>query len=98
MTKSKLFSCFETKLTQAVKKWKYQAPFLVLRNTETKDYIGKKNEMDWNMKKIDLLQTFQLFRYISKQNWNKLWKRVKKPGPISGVSKHWNNVLYREIF
>ena len=27
--------------------------FLVFRNTETKDYIGKKKQMDWNRKKID---------------------------------------------
>ena len=39
---------------------------------------------------------FQLFWNVSKQNWNKLWKSAKKTGQISGVSKHWNNGLYRE--
>ena len=35
---------------------------------------------------------FQLF-------WNKIEtssEKVKIPGPISGLSKHWNNGLYRE--
>ena len=41
LTKSKRFSCFETKLKQALEKVKNQAPFLVFRNTETINYKGK---------------------------------------------------------
>ena len=35
---------------------------------------------------------FQLFRNEIETSSEK----VKIPGPISGVSKHWNNGLYRE--
>ena len=34
------------------------------------------------MKKIYLVRTFHLFRNISKQNWNKLWKRWKYQAPF----------------
>ena len=63
------------------KRWKYQALFLVFRNTETMDYIGKKlkrlkQEENW------LSPNFQLFRNVSKQNWNKLWKKWKYHAPF----------------
>ena len=46
------------------KKWKYQAPFLVFRNTETMDYIGKK------------LKQTETWQKLTKSKWNrnKLWK------------------------
>ena len=133
------------------KKWKYQAPFLVFRNTETMDYIGKKlkrTETWQKLTKSKCFSCFETFRnkietrskksentrphfwcfetlkqwIIFGKNWNGLkqeenWispnvsvvskrsetkleqalEKVKIPGPISGVSKHWNNGLYREI-
>ena len=99
LTKSKRFSCFETfrnkTETSSEKRWKYPAPFLVFRNTETIDYIGKnwnglKQEENWLTPKVSV---------VSKRSETKLkqaLKKVKIPGPISGVSKHWNNGLYRE--
>ena len=95
------------------KKWKYQASFLVFRNNEAMDYIGKKLKRTETGRKL----TKSKSRNVSKQNWNKLWKKWKYQAPmfqlfrnkietssgksentrpISGVSKHWNNGLYRE--
>ena len=75
------------------KKWKYQAPFLVFRNTETMDYIGKKlkrTETWQKLTKSKCFSCFEMFRNKIETNSEK----VKIPGPISGVSKHWNNGLY----
>ena len=74
------------------KKWKYQAPFLVFRNTETMDYIGKKLKRTETWQKLTKSKCFSCFETKLKQALEK----VKIPGPISGVSKHWNNGLYRE--
>ena len=96
LTRSKCFSCFETKLEQTLKKVKMvQAPFLVFRNTETMDYIGKKLKRTETGRKLTRSKCFSCFETFR----NKIEtssKKVKIPGPISGVSKHWNNGLYRE--
>ena len=52
---------FETKLKQALKKWKYQAPFLVFRNTETMDYIGKKLKRTEKGRKLTKSKRFSCF-------------------------------------
>ena len=150
LTRSKCFSCFKTKLKQALKKVKKQGSISGVSKHWNNGLYREKTEMDWNRKKIDQVQTFQLFRNVSKQNWNKLWKKWKyqapflvfrntetmdyigkklkqtetgrkltkskrfscfemfrnkietsfwkgeNTSPISGVSKHWNNGLYRE--
>ena len=47
------------------KKWKYQAPFLVFRNTETMDYIGKKlkrTEIGRKLTKSKCFSCFEMFR------------------------------------
>ena len=95
LTKSKCFSCFETKLKQALKKVKISGPFLVFRNTETMDYIGKKlkrTETGRKQTKSKCFSCFETFRNKIETSSEK----VKIPGPISGASKHWNNGLYRE--
>ena len=48
-------------------------------------------ETDWNMKKTDYVKMFVLFRNISKQKLKEALEKLKIPGPISGVSKSWNN-------
>ena len=73
LTKSKRFSCFETKLKQALKKWKYQAPFLVFRNTETMDYIGKKLKRTETGRKLTKSKRFSCFETKLKQALKK-WK------------------------
>ena len=47
-----------------LKRWKYQAPFLVFQNTETMDYIGKLLKRTETRKKLTWVQTFQLFRNV----------------------------------
>ena len=77
------------------KKWKYQAPFLVFRNTETMDYIVKKLKRTETWQKLTKSKSFSCFEMF----WNEIEtssEKVKIPGPISGVSKHWNNGLVRE--
>ena len=77
------------------KKWKYQAPLLVFRNTETMDYVGKKLKRTETGRKLTKSKCFSCFETFR----NKIEtssEKVKIPGPISGVSKHWNNGLYRE--
>ena len=74
------------------KRWKYRSPFLVFRNTETMDYIGKKLKRTETGRKLTKSKRFSCFETKLKQALQK----VKIPGPISGVSKHWNNGLYRE--
>ena len=96
LAKSKRFSCFETfrnKIeTKSGNGENYnQAPFLVFRNTETMGLYRQIIEMDWNMKKIDYVKTFELFRNISKQKLKEALEKLKIPGPISGVLKSWNN-------
>ena len=61
LTRSKCFSCFETKLKQALKKSRYQAPFLVFRNTETMDYIGKKLKRTETWQKLTRSKCFSCF-------------------------------------
>ena len=65
LTKSKSFSCFETfrnKIeTSNEKMWKYQAPFLVFRNTETMDYIGKKLKRTETWRKLTESKRFSCF-------------------------------------
>ena len=95
LTKSKCFSCFETFRNMLWKRWKYQAPFLVFRNTETMVYIGKKLKRTETWQKLTKSKCFSCFETFR----NKIvtsFEKVKIPGPISGVSKHWNNGLYRE--
>ena len=75
------------------KRWKYQAPYLVFRNTETKDYIGKLLKRTVTWRKLAQSECFSYFKTKLKQALEK----VKIRDPISGVSKHWNNGLYREI-
>ena len=53
-------------------------------------------ETDWNVKKIGCPNVSAVSKCF-KTKWNKTLEKVKIPGPISGVSKHWNNGLYREI-
>ena len=154
LAKSERFNvskCFETKLKQPLEKVKIPEPISGVSKHLISGWYREIIETDWNMKKIGSVRKFQLFRNVSKQNWNKLWKRcknqapflvfriietvyykgklwnglkheenwlslkvsvvlkhlktklkqalekVKIPGSISGVSKHWNNRLYRKI-
>ena len=96
------------------KKWKYQAPFLVFRNTETMDYIGKKLKQTETGRKLTKSKRFSCFEPFQNKIETRSGKsentrpqcficfetklkqaleKVKIPGPISGVSKHWNNGL-----
>ena len=73
-TKSKCFSCFETKLKQDLEKVKIPGPISGVSKHWNNALYREKIETDWNRKKIDWVQMFQLFWNVSKQNWNKLWK------------------------
>ena len=61
---SVVLKCFETKLKQALKKWKYQAPFLVFRNTETMDNIGKKLKRTETWQKLTKFKCFSCFETL----------------------------------
>ena len=75
------------------KRWKYQTPFLVFRNTETVDYIGKLLKRTETWRKLAKSERFSFFETKLKQAQEK----VKIPGPISCLSKYWNSGIYREI-
>ena len=57
------------------------------------DYIGKLLKRTETWRKLTKSECFSCFETKLKQALEK----VKIPGPISGVLKHWNNGLYREI-
>ena len=101
LTKSNRFSCFEMFRNKLWKTWKNQAPSLVFRNTETMAYIEKKlkrTETGRKLAKSKRFSRFETFQNkIETSSEKHLLKKVKIPGPISGVLKHWNNGLYREI-
>ena len=78
---------------ELLKSWKYETQFLVFRNTETMDYIGKLLKRTETWWKLSRSKRFSCFETKLKQALEK----VKIPGPISGVLKYWNNGLYREI-
>ena len=77
------------------KRWKYQALFLVFRNTETMDYIGKKLKRTETWRKLTKSNVSVVLKRFETKLKQAL-KKVKIPGPISGVSKHWNSGLYWE--
>ena len=68
LTKSKWFSCFEKNWNKLWKRWKYQAPFLVFRNTQIMDYIGKKIQSLFNFvsKCFETTETFGLSQFSSR--------------------------------
>ena len=66
---------------------------MVFRNTETMDYIGKLLKQTETGRKLTKSERFSRFETKLKQ----VLEKVKILGPISGVSKHWNNGLYRGI-
>ena len=89
---------FQTRLKQALEKVKLPEPITGVSKHWNNGLYREIIETDWwTWRKLTEVRMFQLFRNVSKQNWNKLWKKVKIPGPISGVSNHWNSELYREI-
>ena len=96
LAKSECFSCFETKLKQALEKVKIPDPISGVSKHWNSGLYREIIETDWNMKKIGQVRTFQLNRNVSKKLKQAL-EKVKIRGPISSVLKHWNNGLYREI-
>ena len=65
----------------------------MFRNTETIRLYRKIIETDWNMRKIDCPNV----SVVSKQNWNKLWKRWKYQAPFLVFRNSETIRLYREI-
>ena len=89
---SKHFNCFKTKLN---KSGKVKILGSISRNIETMGLYREIIETDWNMKKLAKSKCFILKCFETKLKQN--LEKVKIPGPISDVLKHWNNRLYREI-
>ena len=82
-----MFQLFRNKIETSSEKVKIPGPFLVFRNTETMDYIGKKLKRTETGRKLTKSKRFSCLETFR----NKIEtssEKVKIPGPISGVSKH----------
>ena len=92
LTKSKRFSCFETKLKQALEKVKIPGPI----SSVSKYWNNKLIQGNyWNRLKHEenwLSESFSCFEMF-RNKIEKALEKVKIPGPISGVSKQWNNKI-----
>ena len=98
LTKSKCFSCFETfrnKIETSSEKVKIPGPISGVSKHWNIGLYREKTETDWNRKKLTKSKRFSCFETFQTKLKQAL-EKVKIPGPISGVSKHWNNGLYRE--
>ena len=92
-----LFRNFETHW----KLWKLLNISVVSKQIETSpisgvskhSWNGLKHDKNWLRPNVSVVsKRFKTkLKQALKQNWQKLWKSMKIPGPISGVSKHWNS-------
>ena len=87
---------FETILKQALEKVKIPEPIFGLLKHWNNGLYREIIEMDWNMKKLGKSESFSVSKHF-KTKLKQALEKVKIPGSIFGVSKHWNNGLYREI-
>ena len=84
-------------LRQALEKVKIPGPISGVSKYWNSGLYREIIETDWNMKKTDLSPNASVVSKRFETKLKQALEKVKIPGPISGVSKHWNNGLYREI-